>query len=443
MPLFGPPNVDKLKRKRDVKGLVKALGHRDAYVAAMAERALRELGDARALEPLAGALHHTSPTVRRKAATLMGELRDSRAVQLLKAAIVEERVGWAARQALAEALRHTWTFEQLVAALTAECQPLRQAAAQALGEFKDSRALRPLAGLLHDKDKWVAKAAREATTSVASESLILAAQERDGDTFDDCVRALQAAGSSALVPLRDGISAKRVRIRRAAIWGLRRIGHEDAVPWLRQALDDASRQVRVAAATSLIVLGHRNAESVRALSSVARGRGHAQDVWAIEDPLMDLEPLMRHRAARALRGIEEPRAVPPLGGARRFLAPGETVVEERAWLGVSSQRGTAKLRLVRALRLRRPEDARIRWITVKYEAPLTPDTTRLVSELKHPDEGNRWLAATALALLEDRSAVRALTEALSDRNIRVRQVAKAAISELGSQVVGGTPCEHP
>jgi len=27
MPLFGPPNVEKLKAKRDVKGLIKALGY--------------------------------------------------------------------------------------------------------------------------------------------------------------------------------------------------------------------------------------------------------------------------------------------------------------------------------------------------------------------------------------------------------------------------------
>ncbi|GAG51532.1 unnamed protein product, partial [marine sediment metagenome] len=44
MPLFGPPNIEKLKEKRDVRGLLKALGHKDARIRLNAENALNEMG---------------------------------------------------------------------------------------------------------------------------------------------------------------------------------------------------------------------------------------------------------------------------------------------------------------------------------------------------------------------------------------------------------------
>lgn len=53
MALFGPPNVDKLKAKSDVKGLIKAVGYtKDAQVRQHAAEALGDIGDERAIEPL-------------------------------------------------------------------------------------------------------------------------------------------------------------------------------------------------------------------------------------------------------------------------------------------------------------------------------------------------------------------------------------------------------
>ena len=40
MPLFGPPNIEKLKEKRDVEGLIKALRHKDAKIRCDAAEAL-------------------------------------------------------------------------------------------------------------------------------------------------------------------------------------------------------------------------------------------------------------------------------------------------------------------------------------------------------------------------------------------------------------------
>jgi hypothetical protein len=56
MPLFGPPNVEKLSAKGDVQGLVKALGYeKDPSVQKAASQALAQLGE-KAVEPLLLAL---------------------------------------------------------------------------------------------------------------------------------------------------------------------------------------------------------------------------------------------------------------------------------------------------------------------------------------------------------------------------------------------------
>jgi|WetSurMetagenome_2_1015567.scaffolds.fasta_scaffold644508_2 hypothetical protein len=58
MGLFGPPDVAKMKAKRDVLGLIKALRYqKDAGVRQAAARALGELGDPRAIEPLVAQLY--------------------------------------------------------------------------------------------------------------------------------------------------------------------------------------------------------------------------------------------------------------------------------------------------------------------------------------------------------------------------------------------------
>lgn len=104
MGLFGPPNVEKTKGKRDIKGLIKALRYkRDGRVRSSAAEALGEIGDARAVQPLCAALRDKDVDVRRAAAWALTKIGDVRAVESLRAALKdkESRV----RQAAAEALK--------------------------------------------------------------------------------------------------------------------------------------------------------------------------------------------------------------------------------------------------------------------------------------------------------------------------------------------------
>ena len=53
MPLFGPPNVEKMKAKNDVQGLIKALSYQKDYsIQINAAKSLGEIGDVRAVDPL-------------------------------------------------------------------------------------------------------------------------------------------------------------------------------------------------------------------------------------------------------------------------------------------------------------------------------------------------------------------------------------------------------
>jgi hypothetical protein len=75
MPLFGPPDVQKLKAKGDVPGLIKALAYKkDGKVRTGAALALGEAGDDRAIAPLTVALKDPDEHVRSVATSVLAAL---------------------------------------------------------------------------------------------------------------------------------------------------------------------------------------------------------------------------------------------------------------------------------------------------------------------------------------------------------------------------------
>ncbi len=110
MPLFGPPNIENLKERRDVRGLAKALSHKDVTVRRNAARALEALAVVRAIasdplvavqqpdhvlvewgkevptipaEPLIAALKDDDGDVRRTAARALEEIGGTEAERAL------------------------------------------------------------------------------------------------------------------------------------------------------------------------------------------------------------------------------------------------------------------------------------------------------------------------------------------------------------------------
>ena len=64
MGIFGPPNIEKLKTRKNIKGLIKALKDKDENVRYYAAKALGWIGDSRAVEPLIEILRDEEKWVR-------------------------------------------------------------------------------------------------------------------------------------------------------------------------------------------------------------------------------------------------------------------------------------------------------------------------------------------------------------------------------------------
>lgn len=88
----GKPNIEKLKAKKDIEGLIKALKHKDKTVRSDAACALGDTGDARAVELLIKALKDEYWGVRNAAALALASTGDARAVGPLTQALRDENL---------------------------------------------------------------------------------------------------------------------------------------------------------------------------------------------------------------------------------------------------------------------------------------------------------------------------------------------------------------
>ena len=84
------PNVERLKARWDVEGLIKALNHRDYKVRAKAAEALGDLKAKEAVNALIRALKDESPEVRKASAYALGRIGDERAIRPLVEALKDE-----------------------------------------------------------------------------------------------------------------------------------------------------------------------------------------------------------------------------------------------------------------------------------------------------------------------------------------------------------------
>ncbi len=179
------PNIETLKKNRDIDGLIKALRYyqKDYKVRMSAVYALEEIGDIRAFEPLVDTLKDSNEEVRRRVMYALARIGGTRAVEPLAAALDDSDgiVRRFAIQALAEIgntravellimklENHGWEQNDIIQALvkikdTRAVEPLmnvlqddslywetRALAAEALGKIKDARAVEPLINALKD-----------------------------------------------------------------------------------------------------------------------------------------------------------------------------------------------------------------------------------------------------------------------------------------------------
>lgn len=213
MPLLRRPKVERLKRKRDVQGLVDAL--EDKEIANEALQALIELRDSKATE------------------AVIARLKDS---------------DWIVRWRTAEALGNSdvQALGSLIEALGDEVDVVRKVAAQSLAQLGDPQAIPALVSALDNLSHL---------DEDASECARLIDSLRDLRATRELVNALSM----------DNWRARSMAARELGALGSQSGGIEPwAIEALVRALRDSSDSVRMSAARALKVIGGPEAEAALA-----------------------------------------------------------------------------------------------------------------------------------------------------------------------------------
>jgi HEAT repeat protein len=236
-----PPVPDQVARE------LEALRGEDGLRRRQAARALGQLGDARAVEPLLEALEARREA---EAAEALGRLGDIRAVE-----------------PLIDVLRESdWSQS-------------RVSAAGALGRLRDARAVPALVAALHDQWGEVRSAAAEALGEIGA--------------------------ASAVEPVCRALRDRYAGVRASAAWALGLLGTVDAVQPLIETLHDPSDYVRMEAAQALGRLGSPEAlPALRARCRLLVGETH-REVWAA----VRLAIQQIKRASSPVRGLPRGLAV--------------------------------------------------------------------------------------------------------------------------------------
>jgi len=165
------PNIEKMEKKGDIEGMMKAMDYPNAGVCIGAQEALIRIGEP-AVETLIRALKDQERAqVRYNAITVLGWIEGKRAVGPLIQALKDESSS--VRQLAARVLGEkgdSRAVEPLIQALKDEDTAVRKTAAGALGELGTAEAVEPLKRALQDTNGYVQKAAKVALKKMGVET---------------------------------------------------------------------------------------------------------------------------------------------------------------------------------------------------------------------------------------------------------------------------------
>ena len=355
--------LDGVQDARGMKLLVRALDDRDERVR---EEARRVFGNARprdaaAVQPVADALRHGSAQVRGAAAEWLGKCGQPAAVEPLVRALGDrdETVRLVAAKALGDT-RDPAAVDGLAAALRDRAPAVRERAALSLRSIKDPRAVDPLARALRDPARNVREAAMEAlikTGPPSTPALIPVLRDPDPEARYAAAFALDVIADPRSLPaLLAAMGEQDPRVKGRIVEALGKIHDPRAADALMEATEDErvvgqaisalGRQKDPRAVDLLLRLleARHLPGTARALGEIGDRRAVAQITFELGQPrpqnageLLEalgrlggpgvLETLLRwlesadvptrEAAARALKALEDRRAVPALDAALR------------------------------------------------------------------------------------------------------------------------------
>jgi HEAT repeat protein len=380
--LFGPSNVEKLKAKGDVQGLIKALSHKkDVQI------------DWQKASVEAKAKYKGYAAVRQAAAEALGQIRDARAVEPLVAALKDKMAS--VREAAIKALVKIGTpsVMSLVAALKDEEWTARMVAAEALGQIGDARAVEPLVAALKDETGNVQVAVKEALGQIdpnwmksaavkeAIPAFVAALKNKNINVRLGAAEMLGKLGDARAVdPLVTVLKDKKYKefdnkkyLRRKAAEALGEIGDARAMEPLAEALTDEDSEVKRAAAEALVRIGPA---AVELLITVLKERSEWYAAWAlgqigdaraveplvatvvnaknlrelatpmpVEEPILALEKVLERVAAEVT--TEELRKIVTLGDSIHVSSPTEVCMYWSKTIDCSHVKQLARQELIR------------------------------------------------------------------------------------------------
>jgi HEAT repeat protein len=260
MPLFGPPNIPQLEAKRDAKGLIKALGYKDASIRIAAAEALAPLKDLLAVDPLTALLKDDNADVRLAAVGALAARGGGRVVEPLVVALEDQSPDVRASAAKAVYLR----------LMTDPDQETRRATAAALGRIRAADAVDPLVKAIMDPDEGVRLAAIRALQAIGSVGgvvpliIVLTREQVRQKATGRSSLAVERAASQALDALCDARAIEQLLtalahedadVRETAVKRLARIATPAVTGSLSSALNDRDPVVRRSAARGLAEMG--------------------------------------------------------------------------------------------------------------------------------------------------------------------------------------------
>lgn len=303
MALF-KPNVEKMKKKQDVEGLIKALKHKDGAVQKRAIEALVDIGEP-AIDPLIQALKHEDWRVRDSATETLGKIGDARAVEPLVQVLM---AGGHPRRAIADALdRLAWQpsndaekaryliakkrWHELIGLGRQAVEPLL-------------RVLKPGSGVIIENVRKIATHTLARLGEQAVEPLIQALEDKEWVVRLSAAEALGKIGDvRAVEPLTQALKDEDWIVRMNAVWALGNIGEARAVEFLIQALESGDiGDIRTVESRAQAFLKQKEWYVVRGRSAGA----------VVGSPVQTFLQHVRARSAEALRRIGNVRAIGPL-----------------------------------------------------------------------------------------------------------------------------------
>lgn len=409
MALFGPPDVEKLKARRDVRGLVRALGYQqDRFVRMTAAQALGELGEPTTIKALVAALEDSSQDVQRAAfhalgrigsdvavQPLVGQLRHYNKARWVQAAValgqigtesaVEALLGWYAEK-YQELERSKGVVPSLGISSSEMSKKVRQQQELCIGRQQElGQAV--IAGVDAIQKKTAAAALHKAPP--LADSVVHAAVEN----------ALRRIAPSALEEFSSALGHTNISVRRKAAENLSAIADPGTYQQMAGALKDTDSQVR-------------------RYATIALGRiGGPGSLELLVPALADENEGVRRAAADALDILGDPRATEPLLSALRDIDEGvrRSAAKALTKLGVPNDPVACAWYTV----------ARCDWDGAAAMADFAIEP--LAHVLADHQERLRREAARALARIGSPRAAEALATALHDTDAEVRWLAASAV----------------